>query len=109
MPIANCVINTQARSAGNDLINRWADAASIDANLLTINFIRSEKQMGVRYDVMVTLLLPTAWTKEQAAAIQSSLARVLCEHFSIEPQLVHVVTQWVESGDAVENGEQLSW
>ena len=109
MPIANCFIHDQLTAADSDLITQWAEMAGVEASLLTINFMRIEKQLGMRYDVMVTLLLPTAWSKEQAVLIQSSLAFALSEYFAIEITLVHVVTQWVESGDAVENGEQVSW
>lgn len=109
MPIANCLIQNHLSPAGNELLKRWADACEIDVELLTINFIRIDQQLGVRYDVMVTLYLPTAWSKEQASAIQSNLALILSEYYAIEPALVHVVTQWVESGDVVENGEKISW
>ena len=109
MPIANCIIKADLKSGAGDLISRWADLSDVAANLLTVNFIEAGKQLGERYDVMVTLLLPTAWSKQQAALIQSSLASALAEYFAIEITLVHIVTQWVESGDAVENGEQVSW
>ena len=41
-------------------------------------------------------------------AEQSGVAADLLT-INIEIELVHVVTQWVESGDVVENGEQVSW
>ena len=109
MPIANCQIHDRLTAVDSDPITRWAEMSGVEAGLLTINFMRIEKQLGMRYDVMVTVLLPTAWSREQATLIQSSLAFALAEYFAIELTLVHVVTQWVESGDAVENGEQVSW
>ena len=42
-------------------------------------------------------------------AIQLALANSLGQYFSVPPEQVHVVTQVVESGYAVENGEIQRW
>ena len=109
MPIANCIINPQLTPGHSDPIHSWAQQADVWADLLTINFIQSDNQLGVRYDAMATIQLPTAWSRQQASAIQLALASALEEYFSVSPAQIHVVTQWVESGLAVENGELQHW
>ena len=109
MPIANCVINQQLAAGDNNPVELWARKSGVSAELLTINVMRSEAQFGVRYDVMATLQLPTAWSKDQASQIQLGLASALASHFSLPASRVHIVTQWVESGLAVENGEEQVW
>lgn len=109
MPIALCVISPQLTAGHRDPVAMWSAAAGVDAGLMTINFVVADWQVGARYDVMATLQLPTAWSGPQASKIQLALASALSACFSVPANRVQVVTQRIESGDAVENGEEQHW
>ena len=76
---------------------------------MTVNIISIDQQFGSEYAVMANLQLPSVWSSEQVYAIQLGLAQALTCYFSVAVNDVHVVTNVIDSGMVVENGEQAVW
>ena len=109
MPIAHCVVSPACRHSASDVIALWSTEAGIASDQMTINFIRSEEQVGNSYAVMATLYLPSLWSKDSISSLQLGLARALATYFEISIQEVHVITRVVDSGLVVEGGKEQSW
>ncbi|MFV1873604.1 MAG: hypothetical protein ACMZ64_09810 [Oleiphilus sp.] len=109
MPIANCLMTKALSKSSASLIDRWAEAAGISSEHMTINLITCQEQLGVSYQVMATLLLPSMWSNSSISAIQLGLAKALAEHFDLSLNEVHVITHIIESGRVVESGHELTW
>lgn len=109
MPIANCIIEPGLSQAGGNIVERWAQAAGVGAEEMTVNLIEVAEQQGKRYGVMATLYLPSAWPEDKRVALQLGLATALAEAFSLPPKQVQVTTQIVASGQVVEQGRIQTW
>jgi hypothetical protein len=109
MPIANCILAPGCELGGENLISLWADESAQSAQHMTVNIIRGSTQLGNRYQVMATLLLPSIWSKADVSSLQTGLARALARYFQVAISEVQVVTTIVESGMVVEDGEEIQW
>lgn len=112
MPIAHCLVSKNVFSTAADsapLIALWAELAGVSSDEMTINLIQIDEQVGKPYDVMVTLYLPSLWPAPEIEKIQVGLAKALSQYFSLEPSRIHIITQILESGTVVENGEVIQW
>ncbi|MBO6793015.1 MAG: hypothetical protein JJ895_03825 [Balneolaceae bacterium] len=76
---------------------------------MTINFITSSDQVGKGYKVMATLLLPSIWKPAMISSLQIGLAEALSKYISLSVEDVHVITNIIDSGMVVENGQEITW
>lgn len=112
MPIANCIITSdysKCINSSNDLITLWASESDMSPDNMTINIIKSDEQHGKKYTVMADLLLPSVWSGEDVSKLQIGLAKALALYFNVSKQQVFVVTNIVNSGMVVEEGEEVIW
>ena len=114
MPIANCIISSEYLGIDDnskDLIRLWIEHSGIQqaGPEMTVNIISSNSQMGKEYAVMVTLLLPSIWSKNEISALQKGLARALSVYCSLPNEQVFITTSIVDSGFVVENGSEITW
>ena len=112
MPIANCIVSPRcyenaARSA--DLIQIWAHESGKSPDAMTVNIVLSTEQFGNPYDIMANLYLPSLWSKQDVALLQTGLAKALASYFEAPLNSVFVMTSILDSGQVVENGEQVVW
>ena len=111
MPIANLFMRKTMADrlvTGGDLIARWASAANLAADHMTVNVVTCD-QFGAPYAVMAFLYLPTLWTDDQVNALQLGLASALTTALGVPPQSVQVVVTMVPSGHACEGGTIARW
>lgn len=112
MPMANCIITSecQDRSAGSsNLIELWANVAKKPSEHMTVNIITSEEQLGNKYAIMATLLLPSIWSKPDITSLQTGLAEALRLYYDVSIEDVFVSTSIVNSGMVVESGKEVKW
>lgn len=109
MPIANCIISQNLVAEDLDLISLWADQSGQSPQHMTVNLITSESQLGQPYPVMTNLYLPSLWNSKDIESLQKGLANALAKYFNLKLIEVHVITQILDSGSVVENGEVLKW
>ena len=112
MPIAHCVlapeINVEQTSSAS-LVSCWAQYANVDEQQMTINLLSCHQQIGQAYAVIATLLLPSLWQQEAINRLQLGLAKALAECLKQPVERILVITQIIESGRVVDNGQLLSW
>lgn len=109
MPIANCVISDACEFSDQSIVDTWSHHAGVSPEHMTVNFIRPCKQAGNLYAVMASLMLPSMWDESSINALQTGLATALSEYFEISIGDVHIVTQIIDSGMVVENGDLSIW
>lgn len=109
MPIANCIISSECQQSSNDLVKMWAAESGQSAEHMTVNIIISKEQIGKKYGVVATLFLPSVWSDSDISSLQTSLAKVLANHFSLPLRQVLVISNIVNSGMVVENGQIVCW
>jgi hypothetical protein len=109
MPIANCVVSKNCTGGSANLIEVWAADAGISPEHMTVNMVSCEEQLGNRYKIMATLLLPSLWSSSEISRLQLGLARSLAQYFEIPMNEVHVITHIVSSGLVVESGQEVEW
>ena len=76
---------------------------------MTVNIVLSTEQFGNPYDIMANLYLPSLWSKQDVALLQTGLAKALASYFEAPLNSVFVMTSILDSGQVVENGEQVVW
>jgi hypothetical protein len=109
MPIANCIVRSDCPQGSSNLVELWADESGQPSEHMTINIIFSDEQIGNKYGVMATLLLPSIWPGNDISLLQIGLAKALAKHFNLSLSEVHVATSIVTSGMVVEEGEEIQW
>jgi len=109
MPIANCVISSDCLPGVGDLIELWSRESGQSKEHMTVNLVTGTQQHGKKYAVMATLWLPSIWSKTEISSLQSGLARALATYHGIALSEVHVITQLVNSGMVVEEGNLMQW
>jgi hypothetical protein len=109
MPIALCFVDARLVKCGENPVELWRDESGIACDEMTINIISSGQQFGKPYPVIARLMLPSLWPPPQVSALQTGLARALARHFDLETAQVLVITQMVESGLVVDNGQEINW
>ena len=112
MPIANCIISPECKrntDRPKSLIELWSSEAKISSEHMTINLTQSSEQLGKKYQVMATLLLPSAWSLTDISSLQIGLAVALGEYFHLHINEVFVSTTIVNSGMVVETGKEVVW
>jgi hypothetical protein len=58
---------------------------------------------------MINLFLPTVWDKSSIERIQINLDQVLKKHLKLKNEDVFIITNIVQSGNVVENGQVVNW
>jgi len=112
MPIANCIITSKCQShsaSSSNLIELWANESKISSEHMTINIITSNEQLGNKYAIMATLLLPSIWSKSDITSLQVGLAKALTVHYDAPLEDVFISTTIVNSGMVVESGKEVKW
>jgi hypothetical protein len=54
-------------------------------------------------------MLPSHWSKENISKLQLGLAKALSKCLRVSIKQVHIVTNIIDSGLVVENGEETTW
>jgi len=112
MPIANCLVTQSCFKnidASVDPILLWSKESTKSAEQMTINLTTIEKQLGSPYAAMVTLQLPSLWTRTDISLLQVGLVKALAKYFDISPEEIHIVTQIIHSGHVVEKSNEIVW
>ncbi len=109
MPIANCVITQDCTASSKNLIEIWANESGIPSEHMTINTVTSSEQLGNKYKIMATLMLPSLWSVSDISSLQMGLAKALSQYYEQAMNEVHVVTTIVTSGLVVESGQEVNW
>ncbi len=109
MPIANCIISQACSIKEPNIVAEWAKLSGLSDSHMTVNLITRSAQFGHQYEVMVNLLLPSLWSKENVSKLQLGLAKALSRCLRVSIKQVHIVTSIIDSGLVVENGEELTW
>lgn len=109
MPIANCYVLSGSVLKDEDIVGAWSAESGVSGEHMTVNVIEIAKQVGNSYRIMVTLLLPTVWSRSDVSALQLSLAKALARCYRVPIEEVFVVTSLVNSGFVVEAGEAVTW
>ena len=109
MPIANCFVISGCQPGSSNLVELWASESGQSPEHMTVNIVEGTKQLGNIYPVMAILLLPSIWSEADTSSLQLGLATALAIHFNLASSEVHVVTQIVNSGLVVEDGEEIQW
>lgn len=58
---------------------------------------------------MVTLLLPSIWSKPDITSLQVGLAKALALHYDASLEDIFISTSIVNSGMVVESGKEVKW
>lgn len=112
MPIANCIVTAECIGSSNqewNLIDLWAEAASLSSEHMTINLLSNTQQLGNQYHVIANLQLPSIWSPPDISSLQTGLARALSSYFSVPLSTIHVITNVIESGLIIEDGREVKW
>lgn len=109
MPIANCIVRKDCVLVDSDLVQNWSKASGITQKDMTVNIIESVLQSGCGYKIMANLYLPSMWSDSEVSALQVALSKTLAHCFRVPVEQVHVMTEIIKSGMAVEAGESVSW
>ena len=109
MPIANCIVTPECQNGAEDLVRLWAKESGQSEEHMTINIVVSSQQLGNRYAVMATLILPSLWSAESVSSLQIGLSKALSVYFKIPLEGIFITTNIVESGCVVSNGEEEVW
>ena len=112
MPIANCIITSKCQNntdSACNLIELWSNESKISSEYMTINIINSTEQLGKKYEIMVTLMLPSTWSKADTTSLQLGLAKALTLHYNVSLDDVLISTNFVKSGMVVESGKEVKW
>lgn len=109
MPIANCFVASDCPHSSGDLIEFWAIESAQSPEHMTVNIIESNQQLGNKYFVMATLLLPSNWSSSDISLLQIGLSKALAKYFNIAVSQVHVVTNIISSRMVVESGQEITW
>jgi len=76
---------------------------------MTINVITSNEQLGKKYTILTTLLLPSIWSYSDISSLQIGLTKALTLHFNVSLKDVFISTNMVNSGMVVESGKEAKW
>jgi len=112
MPIANCIITSECQNnldGSSNLIELWANESKTSSEHMTINVITSTEQLGNKYAIMVTLLIPSIWSKPEITLLQLGLAKALTLHYNVSIEDVFISTNIVKSSMVVESGKEVKW
>jgi len=112
MPIANCIVTPKCQKRSDssiNLIELWSSESKISSEHMTINIITSSEQLGNKYTIMVTLLLPSIWSNSDISSLQMGLAKALTLHYNVSLEEVFILTNMVNSGMVVESGKEIKW
>jgi len=112
MPIANCIITSKCHNntgGSSNLIDLWAKESKSSSEHMTINIITSSEQLGNKYSIMATLLLPSMWSESDISSLQLGLAKALKSHYGVSLEDVFISTSIVSSGLVVESGKEIKW
>ncbi len=109
MPIAHCVTALTLPEGAPDPVERWAEASGFSAEHMTLYTVVPTQCFGKAYAIMVTLYLPTLWSEAQVERLQLGLVDALAQCFATDIAGIQVITQYVESGHAVEAGRVERW
>lgn len=109
MPIANCFVASDCPLGSGDLIKFWATESGQSPDHMTVNIIESYQQLGNKYFVMVNLFLPSVWSSSDISSLQLGLSKALEKYFNIVASQIHIVTNIIHSGMAVEAGQEITW
>ena len=112
MPIANCIVTPSCQKrldSSSDLIELWSSASNISSEHMTINIITSSEQLGNKYPLMVTLILPSIWSNADISSLQLGLAKAMSRYFNVNLEDVFISTNIVNSGMVVEAGKEVKW
>jgi hypothetical protein len=112
MPIANCIVTPKCQNGSGgsgNLIELWSSESKISSEHMTINIITSNEQLGNKYTIMATLLLPSIWSNSNVSSLQIGLAKALASHFKVSLKEVFISTNIVNSGMVVESGKEVKW
>ena len=111
MPIAICNIKNKAidREILEPLVSKWADKIGVNISDVSITFVPNCIQFGQQYDILCNLYLPSLWEKENVKLIQNELLVALVDAFKIQPEDIFIITNIVQSGNVMENGQIVEW
>lgn len=109
MPIANCIVTSDCRQSPGSLVELWASESGKSAEHMTVNIVTSDRQYGNQYPVMANLLLPSIWSNSDISRLQTGLAKALAKSFNVALNQVHIITNIVDSGLVVEDGQEIKW
>jgi len=109
MPIANCFLRADIPLPSADIASAWRSTIGVDLKDVSISFIPGCLRQGAAYAVMVQLFLPSLWSPASIKTIQLSLADLLQQSMSLEPEDVFIITTIVQSGAVVEQGAIVEW
>lgn len=112
MPIANCFITSKCQinsDSSSNLIELWAKESKMSSEHMTINIITSTEQLGNKYAIVATLLLPSIWSKPDITSLQLGLAKALTLHYDVALEDIFISTNIVKSGMVVESGKEVKW
>lgn len=76
---------------------------------ISLSIINVSQQACQNYKVMVNLFLPTLWDESSIERIQLSLDKLLKKHLQLGISDVFIITNSVQSGNVIENGNIVKW
>ena len=110
MPIANCIVKKKYSSNILKLIPKeLATDLNIDIKDITINFIESFFQAGNPYEIMIFLKLPSIWEDKDIKRIEKGFVSIFSKIINISVQDIFLITEIIQSGHVVDNGEIEYW
>lgn len=109
MPIVNCFISPDCKQGTGDLIALWADESNQSSRHMTINMIKTHEQVGNAYKIVANLFLPSLWSATDISSLQTGLCKALSQYFILAVDDIIVITQIIDSGHVVENGQVVQW
>lgn len=110
MPIANCFINPNTKISGSEfIVDELSENLGISAKDITINFIKSDLQVGKQYELMIFLFLPSLWSKEDKERIGLVFTRTLSKKLGIAVKNIFSITSIIDSGDVISDNKIERW
>ena len=110
MPVANCFLDNRVETRKyEEIIFRLSENLAINSTDITINFIKSEYQVGKAFRLMIFLYLPSIWQQNEVEKIGLEFTKTLSECLGIETCDIFLITSIIESGNVIANNTVERW